>query len=665
MVEYIYSEVKKSRPILLQTLSSSWDDVSMSTSEKTSYRWSPLGQNAFRVLQILSLEPEVSVELHDHSFDNPPEYHAISYAWGDQAPTEFIFCNGQKIAVTKHLRECLKCAVSVSKCDHLWVDAININQEDENEKAHQVSNMYRIFGNATSVVVWLGASEAGSDIAMTAIDEVKDKLDTLSDDTEKLFDVLLHMKTHERYKIFNLSHYEPLANLSNRTWFQRLWVAQEFIVGRSITIVCGLKAVDGKDFVNVLRQLTTLSFGGQQPDTSKVEGEPFHGFRMLTDINNIKTNIASGDGLSFFDLVMFGRQRDTYEPLDHLYAVLGLAQGQDDVYRSSISIDYSEASRKSYWKAYVDFGKVALLHEPHLKLLSFTTSEETPPDLPSWCPNLNSAPKTSDLTLSLAAGWPFQSADGDGKCLIDSAGLLCAIVHPGFKDKAKCPIKITDGSNLIGFMGAKLDRVSVVGPSFSWGPDINTDDLYSAQPFAEGLLEFLKACEVICSPKNADSKLAASIFEDVLVGATDPKHERKWASDPGQKDSTAYEFLKGVLTGILDLEPQPQGRVQNPKLYDGFENVLAWIVVMQEDWYNRTIFATENGWLGKASEDIEVGDIVCMLYSGRSMYILREAPLNPDTHSFVSDAYVYRLMNGEMFEMMHNGDTKEEVFMIE
>lgn len=436
-------------------------------------------------------------------------------------------------------------------------------------------------------------------------------------------------------------------------------------MGRSITIACGLSVVDGKDFVKVLRSLTTMSFGGQQPDTTKVEGEPFHGFRMLTDIGEIKTNLASGQGLGFFDLVIFGRQKERFEPLDHLYAVLGLAQGQNNVYRRGISIDYSKASRKSYWKAYIEFSKVALLHEDHLKLLSFTTSEERPPGLPSWCPNLNSGPQTSDLTLSLAAGWPYESADGGEKCSTKPAVLPCAIVHPGFKDKAKCPIKITEGSNLIGNMGAKLDKVSVVGPSFSWGPDINTDDLYSARPFAEGLLKILQECETICSPKNADSGLAESTFKDVLVGATDPKHERKWTGDPGKENSTAYAFLKRVLTEILGIDPQPQGRVQNPKLYDEFESVLAWIIIMQEDRYNRTIFATENGWLGKASEDVQVEDVVCMLYSGRPMYVLREAPLNRNTYSFVSDAYVYRLMNGEMFQMMHRGDIKEEVFMIE
>lgn len=194
----------------------------ISPSEMGSYQWNSLGENGFQVLQILSLEPVFSVELHDHSFDEPPEYHAISYVWGDQRPTELIFCNGQKIAVTKHLLEGLHSAVSVMKCNYLWVDAISINQEDENEKAHQISNMYRIFGNATGVLVWLGASEAGSDIAMKAIDKAKDKIDPLSDDTEILFDALLHMKTHKRHKIFNLSHYEPLANLSNRTWFQSL-----------------------------------------------------------------------------------------------------------------------------------------------------------------------------------------------------------------------------------------------------------------------------------------------------------------------------------------------------------------------------------------------------------------------------------------------------------
>lgn len=38
----------------------------------------------------------------------------------------------------------------------LWVDAICINQEDNDEKSMQIPNMMYIYGQATHVVAWLG-----------------------------------------------------------------------------------------------------------------------------------------------------------------------------------------------------------------------------------------------------------------------------------------------------------------------------------------------------------------------------------------------------------------------------------------------------------------------------------------------------------------------------
>src|SRR5271163_753430 len=312
--------------------------------------------------------------------------------------------------ITPNLHEALRCIFSASKCHMLWVDAICIDQRDDLEKALQVASMHRIFQSAKGVFVWLGQADSDSDIAMAAIDEVKDKLPKNSDN---LFDTLLHMKSHNYYKIFDLSKFKPLLSLSQRAWFRRLWIVQEFIVGHSISVICGLKILEGSSFLEVVGRLTTLSFGAQQPELNEVGDSPFEGFRMLWSINTIKDSVTQKKATRFFDLVMFGRDRETFEPVDHIYAVLGLAEGSDEIYRKQIDVDYSEKNRKLYWNTYASFGKVALLHESHLKLLAYTASTERPSDLPSWCPNLNSTPLTAAFGEIYAAGWLAEDHGGD------------------------------------------------------------------------------------------------------------------------------------------------------------------------------------------------------------------------------------------------------------
>jgi hypothetical protein len=48
----------------------------------------------------------------------------------------------------------------------IWIDAISINQDDEEEKAVQVSRMGDIYRTAHQVLAWLGPAEQNSDLAM-------------------------------------------------------------------------------------------------------------------------------------------------------------------------------------------------------------------------------------------------------------------------------------------------------------------------------------------------------------------------------------------------------------------------------------------------------------------------------------------------------------------
>ena len=47
-----------------------------------------------------------------------------------------------------------------------WVDAIYINQADDEEKSGQVARMDRIFASAKNVRVWLGESDEDSEVVI-------------------------------------------------------------------------------------------------------------------------------------------------------------------------------------------------------------------------------------------------------------------------------------------------------------------------------------------------------------------------------------------------------------------------------------------------------------------------------------------------------------------
>jgi hypothetical protein len=105
----------------------------------------------------------------------------------------------------------------------LWIDAICINQDDQEEKEHQIKAMADIYGNANRVVVWLGEAADDSDKALEVIRLAGDKTSTF----------LSQEKQVEKTETEG-----PLLALLQRPWFQRIWVSTQLptIHARSLKI---------------------------------------------------------------------------------------------------------------------------------------------------------------------------------------------------------------------------------------------------------------------------------------------------------------------------------------------------------------------------------------------------------------------------------------------
>ena len=112
--------------------------------------------------------PSFVLSLADGS---PVWYTALSYCWGDLWRAEWIplVCNGRTVDITESLDTALRHLRH--PCDNvmLWVDQISINQDDQEEKAHQVSRMGEIYQTAKNLAVWLGESQDNSSRAIETL----------------------------------------------------------------------------------------------------------------------------------------------------------------------------------------------------------------------------------------------------------------------------------------------------------------------------------------------------------------------------------------------------------------------------------------------------------------------------------------------------------------
>jgi hypothetical protein len=85
----------------------------------------------------------------------------------------------------------------------IWIDAICINQSDDDERGLQIQSMAKIYGNAKLVIVWLGEAADSSDVALEAIRTAGMK--------------------YEKFPK-NRSMEKPVTLLLQREWFERIWV---------------------------------------------------------------------------------------------------------------------------------------------------------------------------------------------------------------------------------------------------------------------------------------------------------------------------------------------------------------------------------------------------------------------------------------------------------
>ena len=139
-----------------------------------------LSETDIRLLHLLpSKEQDDPIEAHlaRHSLESIPPYSALSYTWGNPLPLRFpgddetqlsyrqttkyrsVRINKRSFPVSRNLHEGLARIRAMHKLPALWVDAICINQTDDEERSHQVRNMGDIYRGANEVLVWLGENE--------------------------------------------------------------------------------------------------------------------------------------------------------------------------------------------------------------------------------------------------------------------------------------------------------------------------------------------------------------------------------------------------------------------------------------------------------------------------------------------------------------------------
>lgn len=425
------------------------------------YYYSPLPENHIRLLKVRRSDASDgehwSISLRTFDLKSAPRFKALSYVWGPPSNEEQhrVSCNDAHDArihdikqvntgwmqLTPNLHQALP---QVWRLDGLmsgkqtpfWVDAICINQQDEEEKSRIIRQMYDYFDHAKEVLMWLGPAADESDRVLAFFRHVCveserrgysfacsnsthtfggclgsdgiawDTSPRYEVETPEAFEVFLsrlvqHTCTGDVQLLQDTKIPSGVQALFERDWFHRVWTFQEVELANQGQFICGSSSIDFVAF----RCLAYLWFKNdfllldsplQEAAGHILDKDPKTGpctrLRAVNDWVNIVPDVDEkvDDWLPFWSYLEMLPSRDCALAEDRIYGVLALASKR---IKAQIPIRYSQGAASANW-LFVYVNKLHLeesmyKEEPgiHLHLLAMLDSaagSRARPGLPTW-----------------------------------------------------------------------------------------------------------------------------------------------------------------------------------------------------------------------------------------------------------------------------------------
>ncbi|XTI94194.1 ankyrin repeat-containing domain protein [Cenococcum geophilum] len=220
------------------------------------YKYLPidLGGPAIRLLRLLrgNLTDNIQCDLFEgwiNQLEGGIPYDALSYTWESTEKPAKITVNGSTMHVTLNLYIALQHLRFEDKDRILWIDAICIDQENHQERGHQVQQMSCIYKEAEQVVIWLGQSTEEADLTMDFIKQLHEDNVAIGGDWRSLAKFWMHTRYPDLED--RMRWRKGMEFILGRPWFSRIWILQEIANARVATILCGKKSVSARTFAQV------------------------------------------------------------------------------------------------------------------------------------------------------------------------------------------------------------------------------------------------------------------------------------------------------------------------------------------------------------------------------------------------------------------------------
>lgn len=487
----------------------------------------------------------------------------------------------------------------------IWIDAICINQHCKEERQVQVRSMPDVYTTAQKVLIWLGAAEDESNLAM----------DNMPSLVEILSSIELGTKTIRSLPPRDHHIWTALVKLFQRPWFRRLWIMQEAILAKGSYVLCGDRTLTVsiiEDFAEMISKFYPAIL--YQHGESNL-GTKLSGFVCTSQLKTLRNFLPTEDLTFFSSLLSITREREVEEALDRIYGLLALMPKQ---VLNAVTVSYEWKP----WQGYLNFCQWFIQHETSLTLLSMAPSIEPLKELPSWCPNFHS-PSTEGILYSQSLGY-----------------------SAGFSDRSnrRSTIRLSEDGNAIMIPGFRLDSVKkVVKSHFAISESASQTENFGPNGTAARNLMWDSECiDLFKEASSTERSTPENLEIHARVLCANHFHPTE-PVPPTLSIQASYLSLKEFWIHLSShIDPNEKHTVNTTEEHESQRKYNNAITLQGK----RKYFSTVKGRVGMGPSQLQPRDVICVFESGASLFVLRFDTEGKKAR-LVGDAFMYGCMDLE------------------
>ena len=648
-----------------------------SSPEESVHLHLPLRAREIRMLTLCPGEWQgpIDCKISIHNLDSSPAYELVSYVLNRENLTSLINVNGRTISVDVNLASALMDLRYPDRARCLWIDALCINQEDDEEKDDQLSLLASIMTRASNTCLWLGKGDNLCQRVFSSYDLILD----LNKSNDSVY----------RYLVEDAA--EVFSGIVTRARFH-LGNVQAICLARNAIVHCGRDSIPWKAFEDVVAILKYL----YDPMTPK----PKSSYRRRQDTRDWDEDLALlgrlvgciSDSIRWLEDGQIERKL-TLGGLVVLFSWIEPTVHHDAIYSMlPLARDVSPSSKSSSTPS----AKGSINQSRTLQ--SFNGLNYSPTVLKAVEAFLDSVPgrtrsirPTGRRTLIVNYSQPFEHVCKDFVQLIiqtsQSLDILClpwaplSDTLPSWVSQRSLTSSILDGDNKFQRVNGYTFAMEYTGARFvsTYNASRREPPVFHMPIKSKGALRLsVKGFVLDVLLAKGSPALMGNIPPDWMdllgwnnLNASPP--EKAWRTLVGDRDLDPLcpppNFYRSTCQRVFQQIRSEYGLNMSREIRRNDHRAAHFLHHVEEVVWGRRLIKTEkHDFLGLAPGTTKKRDIVAILYGLSVPVVLRQIQDGPEGESvfkLVGECFIYGMMDGEAMDLRDAHGIQDQTFILE